>query len=450
VVWGIDWKGLEMFGKLRLKLALLNVAVAGLILLAIACVAYVFIGQTIARQSEQAIALVAHDLDSGSLGSMTPAETSQLAGGLYPYLVIKLDDSGLPSVTQYRIYLSQSQMSELVSTAITREQAFFASLGKVGTDQDRKVLFSKRSHSKVIQLSNGKTFRYSLSGFRPGSSSIYLIFMDIQQEQSLLDAVKLALGISVLGGLLLTLVGGLFLAGRALKPVKAAWQKQRNFVADASHELRSPLAAIRCNLDVVLDDPAAPVSDSQLYWEGISEETARMTTLVDELLLLARADSDTMVLQRTNVDMASVLEGAVCFMQPLAAKKNIELKLETSALPFVTGDQARLKQVLIALIDNAVKYTPDGGLVTVHIKKAKDRAIIDISDNGIGIGKEHLDKIFERFYRADKARERESGGHGLGLSIAHWIIQQHNGSISVASEEGKGSCFTISLPLIKE
>jgi signal transduction histidine kinase len=232
--------------------------------------------------------------------------------------------------------------------------------------------------------------------------------------------------------------------------VRTAWHKQRAFVADASHELRSPLAAIRCNLDVVLDNPDEPVREKQLYWEGISEETARMSVLVDELLLLARADSDAVVMQKEKVDLSALAEAAVPFMQPLAGKNAVELKLEAPSPVWATGDPARLKQVLIALIDNAVKYTPEGGHVTVSIKHVKDRAVMEVSDTGIGIPKEHVDKIFERFYRVDKARERESGGYGLGLSIAHWIVGQHGGTISVSSEEGKGSTFTVGLPVNKE
>jgi signal transduction histidine kinase len=128
----------------------------------------------------------------------------------------------------------------------------------------------------------------------------------------------------------------------------------------------------------------------------------------------------------------------------------VELKLEECAAASVTGDAARLKQVVIALVDNAVKYTPAGGGVAVSVRRIKDKVAVEVADTGMGIAREHLGRIFERFYRADTARERETGGYGLGLSIAQWIVERHGGSIAVASEEGKGSTFTVTLPGAKE
>jgi two-component system, OmpR family, sensor histidine kinase CiaH len=441
-----------MFGKLRVKLALMNAGVAALILLAISAVAYLFIVQLIARQSEQQMMQIARSLDmTTSFGGAPGGDAIGFAGGSYPYLILQVDESGTISVAgSFRMYLSQGDLNELVDRSVSAEQKFFDSLGKLPGEQDRRIIVARRTGSAVIRLSDGRAFRYTMAGLRPGGASLSIIYLDIQQEEGLLASVRLALGGSVLGGLLLTLLGGLFLAGRALRPIRVSWQKQRSFVADASHELRSPLAAIQCNLDVVLDDLAATVGEKQQYWEGISEETGRMAVLVDELLLLARADSDAIVFQKERVELADVAANAVAFLQPLAAKRGIALSLETSARPAVSGDQARLKQVLIALVDNALKYTPAGGSISVTVKKAKDRAQIDVSDTGIGIPKEHIARIFERFYRVDSARERESGGHGLGLSIAQWIVHRHGGSITVASEEGRGSCFTVWLPVAKE
>jgi two-component system sensor histidine kinase CiaH len=441
-----------MFWKLRLKLALLNSAVAGLILVAICAMAYFFMSYTMARQSEQTLTNIARNLeDAADAGGVPPADIVQNAWGNESYLVLSLqEDSPILVSTSYRWRLSEGQTTELINRALQGETQFIKSLGNLSGEQNRRTFISRRARSNVLRISGGQAFRYVMIGARPGVTSVYMIFLDIQQEQKLLRGVQLALGLSVLGGLVLTLLGGLFLAGRALRPVRAAWRRQRNFVADASHELRSPLAAIRCNLDVVLDDPDAPVKATQLYWEGISEETARMSVLVDELLLLARADSDAAVLQKEKIELAALAENAVSFMRPMAEKKGIELRLAECAPASVTGDPARLKQVLIALVDNAVKYTPEGGSVAVSVRRAKDKAMVEVSDTGIGIAKEHLGKIFERFYRVDKARERETGGYGLGLSIAQWVVERHGGSLTVSSEEGKGSTFTVTLPGAKE
>ncbi len=439
-----------MFRKLRWKLALTNAAVAAVILLAISIASYVIISGIVGRQSQQDLSTITRDLITADYsGGNTPFTSIQIVRSIHPYFFIRIDQDGRMSVANFGTTLTRDQMSELVSKALDNESKN-TDIYKVSEEGQNITISVMRSRKDVVRLSDGHGFRYNIRGLRVNSTTAYLVFLDMTYEETLLRNVLLALIACVLGGLVLTFGGGLFLAGRSLRPIKAAWQKQRDFVADASHELRSPLAAIRCNLDVVLDDPAVPVGDKQPFWEGIVEETDRMSKLVEELLLLARADSGAITLQRERVQLADVAASAISFMGPLAAKKGVGLRFDSAGAPVVLGDQARLKQVLIALIDNAVKYTPEGGSVTVRVKNGKDKAVVEVEDTGIGISKDDLAKIFDRFYRVDSARSRETGGHGLGLSIAQWIVQQLGGAITAASEEQKGSCFTVQLPLLKE
>lgn len=440
-----------MFNKLRLKLALTNAAVAAVILLAISAAFYAFVWQIVTRQSIQNLNTIANDLLSSDFyGGFSPAKTIRIIGGSNRFFSIKFDNdsSAVTNVIDIGTGLSEEQMVELVNKALAIENGQGDRLAITGDRHAGVAIFTER-RSEVVRLADGRAFRYRLMNMRFGSSSSYMIFMDMQQEEAQLGNVRLALLGCVLGGLLLTLLGGLFLAGRALRPIRAAWQKQRDFVADASHELRSPLAAIRCNLDVVLDEPGVPVGEKQEYWQGIVEETGRMTLLVDDLLLLARADSGAITLQTETVDLAAVAEGALGVIKPLAAKKGVGLSVEIKESAHVTGDPARLKQVIIILLDNAVKYTPEGGNLKVTVRRAKDRAAVDVTDTGIGIAREHHAKIFDRFYRVDAARNHE-GGHGLGLSIAKFIMERHGGGISVASEPDKGSTFTVTMPVAKE
>ncbi len=439
-----------MFKKLRWKLALTNAAVAAVILLAISAASYVIISGIVSRQSQQDLSTITRDLIAADFsGANTPFKSIQIVRAFHPYFFIRIDQDGKMSIANFGTSLSQEQISELVSKALENESKN-TDIYKVREEGPNFTVSVIRNKADVVRLNDGHGYRYNIRGLRANSTTAYLVFLDMAYEESLLGNVLLALLGCVLGGLILTFGGGLFLAERSLRPIKAAWQKQRDFVADASHELRSPLAAIRCNLDVVLDDPTVPVGEKQPFWEGILEETDRMSKLVEELLILARADSGAVILKRERVQLSAVAESAIVFMAALAEIKGIKLSADVMDKPVVMGDQDRLKQVLIALIDNAVKYTPEGGTVIVRVKAGKDKAFVEVEDTGIGIAKDHLSKVFDRFYRVDSARGRETGGHGLGLAIAQWIVQQSGGAIAASSEEGVGSCFTLQLPIAKE
>lgn len=255
------------------------------------------------------------------------------------------------------------------------------------------------------------------------------------------------------GGLTLAAVGGLFLAGRALVPIRLAFRRQREFVADASHELRTPLAILRASAEVLDRElqaaapAAAAAPEVREVLDDLLSETDRMGRLVGDLLTLARADSGDLELDLRPLDLAEVAEGVARKVGHLARRKGVELETALPAALRMEGDAARLEQLLVILLDNAVKYTDAGGRVTLAVEPRGNRAEVRVSDTGIGIPAADLPRIFERFYRVDKARTRAEGGTGLGLSIARWIIDAHRGTVQVASEPGRGTTFTISLPL---
>jgi signal transduction histidine kinase len=270
----------------------------------------------------------------------------------------------------------------------------------------------------------------------------------MQSEYETLARLRIIIVFTGLAGLCVVFVSSLFLADRALIPIKKSWDRQKSFVADASHELRSPLAVIETNLELVLDNGDETV-ESQMKWlENIQTENRRMSKLVSDLLFLARADSDQQMFEKRFFPLNEALMEAVISMQPLANKKNITLQSHINPVQEYFGDEARIKQLAVILIDNAIKYTQPDGYVQVDLNQHDNYFEIIVADNGEGMAKEHLDKIFERFYRVDKARSREGGGTGLGLSIADWIVNGHRGSIAVSSTPGKGSTFKVTLPNI--
>lgn len=255
----------------------------------------------------------------------------------------------------------------------------------------------------------------------------------------------------ILGGLVIgmavIILAGYFLARRAMIPIQASWDKQQQFVADASHELRTPLTVIRTNAEMVLRHPDHPVEEESPRITNIIREAMRMTKLVSNLLVLARADANQEEIHVTTVDVTEVLKTVVQQFGPLAEMRSIELTDEIQSDLTLLADKERLHQLVVILLDNALKYTPDKGTITVFCYKAGNNIQLNVEDTGCGISPEDLPRIFDRFFRSDKARSRESGSTGLGLAIAKWIVERHGGKISAESEVGQGTKIKVILPV---
>jgi heavy metal sensor kinase len=219
----------------------------------------------------------------------------------------------------------------------------------------------------------------------------------------------------------------------------------RRFTADASHELRTPLAAIRAEAEVALNRPLG-VGDYQQLLGSILEECERLTRLTEQLLALAREDAGVARQADQRVDLSALLESVAETMRPLAESKGVEFKAQTNGHAEVRGDPGRLRQVFYNLLDNAIKYTPPGGTVAVKSGQEEGDAVVTVRDTGPGIPPEHLPRVFDRFYRVDRARSREEGGTGLGLSIARSIVAAHGGRIELSSTPGQGTTCTVTLP----
>jgi heavy metal sensor kinase len=242
--------------------------------------------------------------------------------------------------------------------------------------------------------------------------------------------------------------------GRLTKTINAmierldrSFQEIRRFTADASHELRTPLTAIRAETELALSKGLTQNEQQQMLI-SVVEECERLTHLTDQLLTLSREDAGGTQQIRQPVDLAALLHSVAEAMRPLTEAKELKLEI-TGAIPnAIEGDEGRLRQVFINLIDNTIKYTPQGGSISIQLEHQRgERTIVRIIDTGIGIASEHQAHVFERFYRVDKARSRAEGGTGLGLSIARSIVQSHEGDISLSSEPGKGTTVVVTLPL---
>jgi heavy metal sensor kinase len=233
-----------------------------------------------------------------------------------------------------------------------------------------------------------------------------------------------------------------------LQRIQSAFEQMKQFTADASHDLRTPISVIRTRAEITLRKPRT----EEQYREALNEivaESERLSELIDKLRLLARTDVGTEALTFTRVDLCDIAREASAEGKTLAESRHIEW---SQALPefslWVGGDADALRRLFLILIDNAIKYTPQHGTVSLRVTNTDGKAYVEVVDTGIGIAEVDLPHIFDRFYRADSARSRDSGGFGLGLSIGNWIAKAHQADITVKSVVGKGSRFQVRLPLI--
>lgn len=224
-----------------------------------------------------------------------------------------------------------------------------------------------------------------------------------------------------------------------------SFERQRQFVQDASHELRTPLAAIRTNIDVTEMDPDASVEEYRELVGTIKGQTERLTRLSEDLLLLTREDNES--LEQEPLDLRALAGEVIRQLAPVAAARDVSLDLRPDGLVEAEANPDLVYRCVLNLVDNAIKYSGAGSSVTVTTESAAGRAIVRVADTGAGIAPEDLPRIFDRFYRVDKGRSRREGGTGLGLAIVKELAESQRGTVTASSEPGKGSVFTLSLPV---
>lgn len=258
----------------------------------------------------------------------------------------------------------------------------------------------------------------------------------------------------VCGGVFLLIVFPLsyILSRRAMRPIKASYERQRTFVADASHELRTPLSILYASLEVIEEEELAKMGPfSQRIVGDMRDELRRMTKMVGDLLELARVDSGQPMIEKGPYDVAAGMHQVVRNVQALAQPKGISISLHTPESLTVHADGGRVEQLMYILLENALKHTPSSSTIHVEVEAEHEMRLplvtLRVRDDGPGIAAEHVPHLFDRFYRVDAARSKAMGGSGLGLAIAKWIVDAHGGTIRVDSELGVGTTFTVELPL---
>jgi two-component system, OmpR family, sensor kinase len=378
------------------------------------------------------------------------------------------------------------------------KQIFISGLPKDGTFDPARVpppqLPVLRAFSHEVEMSDGHELLLHALPYesRDGARFLIEVAAPYNQIESVLRGLLLTFGLGLPLIVALAISGGYVLMRRALRPVdeirqKAAQITSRNlserlpvvhtgdelerlatdlnrmierleesfqqinrFSADASHELRTPLTVLQGELESIARNSSNLPAEIRDTIGSALEETHRLTKIVENLLAISRLEAGDARKQRERLDFAELARNTADQMRLLAEEKHIHLDCNGAEAVEVDADPARLKQVVVNLLDNAIKYTPESGRVSISVMKQDGRAVFEIADTGIGISPDDLPHIFDRFYRADKARSRQMGGTGLGLSIVRSICLAHEGQVKVESIEGQGSVFHIQLPLAKD
>ena len=421
-----------MIRKLRRKFILINMLLVSVVLVVVLAFLMGSTSQRLRDQSRDAMRLalkwededlpVRIEIDlphrDPEEGSLQPG-SRQLAMG--PDFTVTLDEEGeiLSTALGGNITISESALEEAISQVLGSNQM-------EGTLSNPRLRF-------LVDTTSTEEQRIAFADWS----------WEIENLMSL-AVTSLLMGI---GALFCFFLVSLFLSNMALRPVSKAWEQQRQFVADASHELKTPLTVILANAGILLSHPEDTVAQQQKWITFIQDEAVQMRSLVEDLLFLARNDAARQPVQFSQLSMSELTTSCALLFESVAFEAGIVLESDIPPDLTIQGDEGQLRRLVIILLDNAVKYAGDHGKVTLTLSRLQEKLRLSVVNSGPPIPPEHLPHLFERFYRADSSRSREQGGYGLGLSIAQAIVQAHGGRITVTSSAQSGACFPALLPI---
>jgi len=340
-----------------------------------------------------------------------------------------------------------------VITSSTNNQIVSSMDAYPGTEEAKNFFkpFLKTTSGTIVEKkAHGNYYHLLVKTGKVDGQSLKIIFsVDVTPEKNLLNTLSMIIVYGLIGGAIVSVIVGYFLARYALRPVEKAWDRQNRFVADASHELRTPLSIIQLKIEGLLRQPRQKVQEVGEDIAVMLDETRRLSKLVGNLLTLARSDANRLEVSLAPLDLSAVLKKVTEPFSEMAEFEEKSFRLDGAGDPiYINGDEQRVHQLLVILLDNAMKFTPKGGKIAVNCTRENKYARLTVSDSGCGISEQDAKHIFDRFYQVDSARTGQKGT-GLGLSIAEWIVAKHRGKIDVESELGKGTTFNVRLPLVK-
>lgn len=314
-----------------------------------------------------------------------------------------------------------------------------------------EIPFNEKNLDKVYDITLDGKYNYKILDFFydriGGQDDRYIqLLINVDSEKNLVDNYFFIISSSVFIGIILSIIASYVLSLKTLKPLKDNLERQMEFVQNVSHELRTPLTIIQAKQELLLQEPNKKVIDKSEDIILTLNETKRLSKMIKDLMLLSRADSNRINLQKENINIDEFIKNLVTPYSEIAEFENKKINLNLNYNMDIEIDSSKIYQLIIILLDNAIKYTEDGDIIEIRTELKENKCVIEVADTGIGVSDEGLKRIFERFYRENKDRNRETGGSGLGLSIANYIVTAHNGTIKASHNKPKGTIFTIKLP----
>ncbi len=308
------------------------------------------------------------------------------------------------------------------------------------------VEFDSTIIDTIYQININNEYTYRGINFQLDNGNYMQVLINVDSEIDMIQEFRTILVIALILSVLIIILASYILSKKTLKPIVASWKRQNQFVQDASHELRTPLAIIQAKQETLLEKPDSKIIDNAEEISTTLKETQRLTKLVKELMELARGDSKSLELHKETFNLDEEIQNITNLYKDVATAEKKEFVLDLNFKENIVADSNKIKELLVILLDNSIKYTEEGDSITIKTQKKDNKAILEVMDTGIGISKEAQKHIFERFYREEKSRDREKGGMGLGLSIAYNIVKLHKGTIKVDKNRKKGTNMIVKLP----
>ncbi|WP_294467163.1 HAMP domain-containing sensor histidine kinase [uncultured Anaerofustis sp.] len=441
-----------MLNKIKNKLILTNTFVLLVILIMVTSFIYVFSSYSFSNTSDNELLNLVYQSKRFSKSNFKSIENDLSYNQELSYFKEKLSNEKCkliffnnelkPIFSSGKFKISKNKLGKIATL-------YFADVNSSHTEvkeQDGRYVFSDYEDSKISYRTCT-----TLITDNDGNMQLILIAEDNRAENATLNTLLYILALTVIFGVVASLLGGFYTADKALVPIKENMDNQRQFIADASHELRTPIAVIKTNLELIESNEDETVKSQEVWIDYAKSEIKRMDKMVGDLLILSKADLNEIPFNNKEHDIVHLIKEAIEKIEPIAVKREIRVYMACPYNRVKTNiDEDKFTQLLMILLDNAIKYSEDKTqiMITVKVNLSKNNVVIKVKDQGIGMKKDEIEKVFTRFYRIDKARSRRENGSGLGLPIAKWIVENLNGTINIESIEDKGTDVIIALPLI--